>query len=326
MPNAPHFVFHIGHPCSRRYILQSEYSVKLVQWTLFIDMLGYRDINGSINSEDKAKKFIEFMEDNKAGLDFSNREEIKEQYGKDKYFDLYMYYDVKHAFISDSLIIKFYPKDVKSLRNTKKRYMHSANALFIILMRLQVIIFNCFSQQGLFLRGGISTKYCYVKDHFVVGEGLISAYKAESSLAIHPRIVFSPEVLNDSKLKDSINMLSDMMYGGNNIIKRDDDGVYYLDYLGYNLSTVDLSIKMVSDAAQKNIHQYLHSVGMSKLFFDKHAKAIEQKLTQLNKRKNSASGSELKGLEKVIEKFIWLKNYHNTSISKNSQYSGYTVK
>ncbi|WP_158527192.1 hypothetical protein [Pelagibaculum spongiae] len=53
--------------------------MKLVQWTLFIDMLGYRDINGAINSEAKAKEFIAFMEENKAGLDFTNRSEVKEK-------------------------------------------------------------------------------------------------------------------------------------------------------------------------------------------------------------------------------------------------------
>tara|TARA_R110002049_G_C9032115_1_gene552088 strand:- start:26 stop:961 length:936 start_codon:yes stop_codon:yes gene_type:complete len=310
----------------RRYILSSECRVKLVQWTLFIDMLGYRDINGAINSETKAKEFIAFMEENKAGLDLTNRPEIKQQYKKDKTFDLYMYYDVQHAFISDSLIITFSPKEVKSLKKLNLKYMHSANALFIILMRLQAVIYNCFSQKGLFLRGGISTKYCYIKDEFAVGEGLISAYKAESSLAIYPRIAFSPEVLQDKQLKDSITKLSEIMYGGNDIIKKDTDGVQYLDYLGYNLSTVDMNIRMVAEAAIRNPLHHISSVESTKLFFDKHARAIENKLTELEARKTGLTPDKLKKLEKVIDKFVWLKNYHNSSLLKHKNYAEYVVK
>jgi hypothetical protein len=284
-----------------------------------------RDINGSINSEAKANEFISFMEDNKNGLDFLNRQDVKEKYKKDKVFDLYMYYDVQHVFISDSLIITFTPKEVRSLKKRDLKYRHSANALFIIVMRLQVIIFNCFSEKGLFLRGGISTDYCYIKDHFAVGEGLINAYKAESSIAIYPRIAFSPEVLKDKLLKDNITELSNLMYGGHDIVKLDSDGVHHLDYLGYNLSQVDLNVVMISDFAKRNLPQYLESVRLTHLFFEKHAKAIKDKLVELDKRKIGISSKQLQKLEKVIDKFIWLKNYHNSSLLKHEQFSKHVI-
>ena len=289
-------------------------------------MLGYRDINGAINSEAKAKEFIAFMEENKASLDFSNRDEVKEKYKSDKVFDLYMYYDVQYAFISDSIIITFSPKDVQSLKNNKLKYTHSANALFIILIRLQTIIFNCFSQRGIFLRGGISTKYCYIQNEFAVGDGLICAYKAESNLAVHPRIAFSPEVLQDKELKESITQLSNVMYGGNNIIIRDTDGVYYLDYLGYNLSIVNLDIKMVSDSAITNPSKYLFSLETTKIFCDKHSKAIENKLAELEARKPSLLPDQIDNLQKVIDKFLWLKDYHNTVLSKHKKFTNYIIK
>ncbi len=37
---------------------------KLLQWTIFIDMLGYRDINGKIDCDEKAEDFIKFMNSN----------------------------------------------------------------------------------------------------------------------------------------------------------------------------------------------------------------------------------------------------------------------
>ncbi len=127
--------------------------MKLLQWTLFIDMLGYRDINGSINSEEVAKEFVSFMEENKALFDFQNHDYFVERYKSYSQFNLYEFYEVKHAFVSDSLIITFYPKEVELLVDVDKMYMHSANALFIITMRLQAFIYNCFSQKGVFLRG-----------------------------------------------------------------------------------------------------------------------------------------------------------------------------
>lgn len=299
--------------------------MKLVQWTLFIDMLGYRDINGSINSEAKAKEFISFMEDNKNGLDFLNSPEVKEKYKKDKIFDLYMYYNVQHVFISDSLIITFTPKEVRSLKKRDLKYRHSANALFIIIMRLQVIIFNCFSEKGIFLRGGISTDYCYIKDHFAVGEGLINAYKAESSIAIYPRIAFSPEVLKDKLLKKNISELSNLMYGGHDIVKLDSDGVHHLDYLGYHLSQVDLNVVMISDLANRDLPQYLESVKITHLFFEKHAKAVKDKLVELDKKKVGLNKEQLKKHEKLIDKFVWLKKYHNSSLLKHKEFSKHVI-
>ncbi|TOK53284.1 hypothetical protein, partial [Vibrio parahaemolyticus] len=77
--------------------------MKLLQWTLFIDMLGYRDINGSINSEEAAKEFVSFMEENKALFDFQNHDYFVERYKSYSQFNLYEFYEVKHAFVSDSL-------------------------------------------------------------------------------------------------------------------------------------------------------------------------------------------------------------------------------
>lgn len=290
--------------------------MKLLQWTLFIDMLGYREINGAINTEDAALDFINFMETNRKIFDFQNKIAIEKTYKNNDQFNLYEFYDIQYAFVSDSFILTFYPLEVKNLDNPDKMYMHSANALFIITMRLQNFIFNCFSKKGVFLRGGISNKYCYIKDAFVVGEGLIDAYKIESMKAIYPRIAFSPEVISNSKLMEKIIFLSNEMYNGNQLISTDHD-ISFLDYLGFHLATIDMTDKKILSMAINYKHFFEQHFKTVELYVEKHSLGITEKLRDLKSRRSSLPDDEGDRIERVIEKFEWLKKYHNDKIHKN---------
>lgn len=55
---------------------------KLIPWTLFIDMLGYGDINGNINNEENAQDFYKFMRSNADVFDLQDSKEIREIYKK----------------------------------------------------------------------------------------------------------------------------------------------------------------------------------------------------------------------------------------------------
>jgi len=301
--------------------------LKLLQWTLFIDMLGYREVNGSISSDRTAEDFIDFMEANKNILDFSNREEVKERYEKDE-FNLYEYYDVDSCFVSDSIIITYKPKEVEKLTNEELKFMHSANALFIICMRLQTVIFNCFTEKGIFLRGGISSKYSYIKDSFAVGEGVIEAYLAESSIAKSPRIVLHPNIEENKKLIEKIFFLSDVMYGGKSLIQRDSkDGVLFLDYIGFALASSDLKSQSVARAAVVDPVSFLAQKAVTENYVRRHYEALSAKLHELTSRLEAMeAGSE--GREKilrVLSKFIWLKEYHNRSIAGVKKLERYLV-
>lgn len=301
--------------------------MKLLQWTLFIDMLGYRDINGNINTEDAASEFIRFMESNKFILDFQNNQLIEECYRSSDQFNLYEYYDIKYAFVSDSLILTYYPLDVETLTNIDKMYMHSANALFIITMRLLNFFFNCFHEKNVFLRGGISNKYCYIKDSFVVGEGLIEAYKAESKIAVYPRIAFAADVTNNKNLMAKIEYISNIMYGGNQLISIDsNDNVAFLDYLGFQLATVDISDSKIQQQVLNHREWFDKHLNIVETYIKEHASKIEDKLQELHNKRSSLSKIKKAEIDKVIEKFEWLKSYHNTSVTKNDILSHLVVK
>ncbi|UQV45016.1 hypothetical protein KIV45_25350 [Janthinobacterium lividum] len=301
--------------------------MKLIQWTLFIDMLGYRDINGSIDSDDAAHDFVNFMESNQKLQELTDAPNVKEMYKKDESFDLYAHYEISNCFISDSLIITYKPLDTAEADHAEKRLMHSANALFIITMRLQAFIFKCYHERGLFLRGGVSTKYCYVKDRFAVGEGLIEAYLAESSIAKNPRIVLHPEVEKNVALIEKINFLSDKMYAGRGILQRDTDGRLFIDHIGYAISTVNTKIPMIKDAALRNPGKHLINLGFVQTQVNSHAEQIEKKLLELKTRIEVAGDDKTtcNALEAVIKKFVWLKQYHNAKIQENPWLKGRLV-
>ncbi|WP_425254425.1 hypothetical protein ACPJXG_12355 [Janthinobacterium sp. NFX145] len=303
--------------------------MELIQWTLFIDMLGYRDINGSIESDKVAMDFISFMDANKKILDLADNKETKEKYAKNEHFNLYKYYEISSCLVSDSIIITYKPKQVEDLKNIDLMYMHSANALFIITIRLQALIFHCFSERGIFLRGGISNKYCLIKDNFAVGTGLIEAYAAESKIAIHPRVVLHPEIEKDKVLMSKIKILAEFMYNGRPIIQKDSlDELLFLDYIGYAISSIDVNIPMIAESAKRDPLNYLSHVSSVDIYIKKHYEAIQKKLTELKhsiekEKDNKSSGTQL---TKVLDKFLWLAEYHNKSISNSNNLKKYHIQ
>lgn len=305
-----------------------EVTLKLFQWTLFVDMLGYRDANGSICSDEDAKDFVEFMEVNRNILDFSNRTEVKERYEKDD-FDLYKYYDIDSCFVSDSIIITYKPKEVDESINDELRFMHSANALFIICMRLQTVIFNCFTEKGIFLRGGISSKYAYIKDNFAVGEGVIEAYLAESEIAKNPRIVMHPNIRENNKLIEKIELLSKLMYGGKSLIQSDPkDGNLFLDYIGYTISSSSLKSAAVARAALINPIGLIAQKAVTKNFIQRHSEALKRKIDEIteNLERVETGSKEQEKIERVLSKFIWLKEYHNRSLAGEKELESYLIE
>lgn len=291
-------------------------------------MLGYRATNGSISSDEGAIDFVEFMEANRKILDFSNRTEVKEQYKKDE-FDLYKYYEISSCFVSDSIIITYKPKEIDESISEELRFMHSANALFIICMRLQTVIFNCFSEKGIFLRGGISSRYAYIKDNFAVGEGVIEAYLAESKIAENPRIVLHPSIRENKKLIDKIELLSDLMYGGRSLIQTDPkDGHLFLDYIGYVLSSSSLKSAAVARAALINPIGLMAQKTATKTFIQRHSEALKRKLDEItgNLERAESGSKEHEEVARVLRKFIWLKEYHNSSISVEKELESYIIE
>lgn len=279
--------------------------MKLIQWTLFLDMLGYGELNGQIDSDDKANEFIAFMKKNAQIFDSQNNKEMREGY-QDSNFDLYKYYDVQHALVSDSLIITYKPREFDEKINEKLYYLHSANALFIITLRLQEYLYHCLEVKKMFVRGGISIKYSKIDNNFAVGLGIIEAYNIESKIAKYPRIVFSSEILENKNLIEAIEFLSELLYKIPSIISRDND----IAYLDYAKIMVRLGLQGGLNLENMAIYHNFFTNQKNAILF--HIDLILKKVKKYRDEGRVEESSKI--IENVLSKYKWLKDYHNTSI------------
>jgi hypothetical protein len=299
--------------------------MKLLQWTFFLDMLGYGNKNSLIKNHEDAQKFIDFMKGNKKILDFQeNNEPLKTQY-KTQWFDLYKYYEIKFTFISDSLVFTMLPKEVDEDLGESVYYSHSANVLFIISMRIFTVILYVLEKEKIFIRGGISNKFCDINEHFAVGEGLIEAYNLETKFAIYPRILLSKEISSNDKIMNSLKTISKRMYNSNYLVKKDTDGYFYLDYLTFKLSQSDKNSQAIQVALKKRSITGIELNQQESItiqIVNIHKEIIENNINELNQKIiDSDNDKDLEKYNKILQKYIWLKKYHNRVISKFPKYS-----
>ena len=85
------------------------------------------------------------------------------------------------------------------------------------------------------LRGGITVGLIHVEGQMAFGPGLIRAYKLESEFANYPRIVVGPEVfraLREGKaLIADHHDLEDEVHYQKKLLRRGEDGFWFIDYL-----------------------------------------------------------------------------------------------
>lgn len=207
---------------------------KLIQWTYFLDILGYGEKQKEINNKDKAKDFIEFMKSNKLLIDF--QEDIDKKFFINKDVNIYEYYDFKSTFISDSFVITAIPKDNKFAE--AKYYHYSTLIIMELTFKIFIFIENILEQKGLIIRGGISNKFTDidVENSLAVGIGLIEAYKLESKNAVFPRILLTKDISEDTEIMSYFDKHSKNQKDDFSIFCKDDDGFYYLNYFGFMLS------------------------------------------------------------------------------------------
>lgn len=290
--------------------------MKLLHWTVFVDLLGYQELNGGVKSLDDAKDLIEFMNSNqKIFNDQTQNVQLKEQYEKSSY-NLYEHYEISFAFISDSLIISYTPNLDKDFPE-EIALRHSANSLLIILQRLRLLVYKCAHEKNIFLRGGVSNDYSYIHGNFAVGKGVGSAYKAET-LAKYPRVILAEDVTANIKLMKAIDDLSRIMY---NVDLIKDDGKKYLDFNCFGRITLDAQSKnhFVIKNAISNPKKYEQNVldegGMLKTYKE----AIEFQIKKALMLKDSSNPEEQRLYESLKEKYIWLSNYHDKSCEEFSR-------
>jgi len=291
--------------------------MKAVQWTVFIDMLGFKKLNSAVTNDNQAQDLIKFMTSNRDEL-LQLEARVEQHYKKDEVFNFYEWYEVKSAFISDSIVVTFKPKDVASEKNAEKVLMHSANALMIIAMRLGALTHKCLLEKEITFRGGISTQYCDISENFVVGAGLSSAVEAEGR-AIYARLALAEDVVRNTKLVKQIRWLFKQMYGDSNFLVKE-AGVTYVNTLDLMLAAGDLRSPSVANAisTQPGRNAVMGAREQIEVFL-RAQKALVIKSIQVTYkayRKDYANADRRESHRRVLKKYFWLRRYHNAAAVK----------
>lgn len=88
---------------------------------------------------------------------------------------------------------------------------------------------------GICVRGGVSIGDVHVDDQTLFGPGFVKAYELESVYANFPRIVVDPALIQqlqkDQRLFSTHNTLADEFEYIAKNIRRESDGIYFIDYL-----------------------------------------------------------------------------------------------
>lgn len=270
--------------------------MKLIPWTVFLDMLGYSSLNEGVKNKDEALKIVSDLNSFK-----SNFIELNSQSTTRK-SDIEGFYDINFSFISDSIIISFEPKEVSGLTN-EDIYNISANALFYISMKVSFLAAIIAREWGVILRGGVSSKYSYIDKEFVVGEGVVDAYNTESKLAIYPRVAISESTIQNEKLMENIDFLSRSMLGGKRLIVEENQ-VFYLDTLMHLVSFFE-----------KDTAYHTYNAGREQFFI---LDGVFSNYKEIIKRNFQEFSAASESSQRVIEKYEWLKNYQNRVIREST--------
>lgn len=134
------------------------------------------------------------------------------------------------------------------------------------------------------LRGGLTVGKIHVEGQLAFGPGFIRAYKLESEFANYPRIVIGPEVFKALRESDQLvaehHDLADEVHYQRQMLKRGDDGLWFIDYLHGMESEMDNP--------------------------EEHPALIEQHRALIISSANSAPANS-----RVLQKHLWLAGYLN---------------
>jgi hypothetical protein len=154
------------------------------------------------------------------------------------------------------------------------------------------------------VRGAVAFGDISYKNERVFGPAMVDAYELESSKAVFPRIIISPtwmDVLKSDRLIRSKNhTLKEELIYINKLIRKDEDGLYFIDYIRAIRSELD-------DPEAGYIS-----------FLKRH-----QRLIKNNLKKHATQ-------ERVLEKYKWLSRYHDELINELNEdfleYYGHSKK
>ena len=168
---------------------------------------------------------------------------------------------------------------------------------FLVLLDL-VYICNDLLGVGMPVRGGVTVGPLIHDNNKCFGPAMVKAYRLESRDAVYPRILVDSEVIEYDLLYKGMNNTQEFEKEFiESLIKQDSDGEIFLDFLSqYN----EFNDYKTYDAYMVNVRNFI--IG-----------ALYNSKSNSNKR--------------IFDKYIWLKNYYNSTVSKvYEEYEKFLIK
>lgn len=160
--------------------------------------------------------------------------------------------------------------------------------LFFELLNLAIIQIRLIDE-GVLLRGSLTVGNLYFAENLIFGDALIRGYYLESEIAVYPRIAVDPELIKMYRetpiLRNDIHDYETDKKYVEGYLRKDVDGVYYIDYAGGFADDFD-------------------DEGDFARFLSRHKQMIESNATAMT------------SLNSVGLKYNWLVEYHNSTVRR----------
>lgn len=270
----------------------------LKTFTLFSDILGFKNKIVSISTQDEANKVFALLDRNQ-----QYTERVNQLHNP----VIDNSYDIFETMISDANVISYVCKENSQEEDSIEinEFLHtnfSVQAFIFILGKINSLIINLLIGDGYFLRGAISDKKIFWKGNRVIGEGLVEAYELESKKAIYPRVILNESISNDSSFIDTVNQAYKL-----NILKQDFDGVWFYDYITSFIGDWKFQYTNASEEEQQK------SIETMSTILSQHKQHIETNLTRLYNEIKTSAKNTMSSCS-ILPKYIWLRDYHNYTI------------
>ena len=147
---------------------------------------------------------------------------------------------------------------------------------------MQLILFG---KYGVLLRGACALGNAIHTNDYVFGPAINNAYLLENHCAIYPRIIISPDIIEECacfSIHKDYNDKKDIL----SLLKKDFDGFYYIDYLGIDTIGGEIGSFKGLEKYTNNIQEFI-----------------------INGLKNNDAN--------IKQKYLWLKEKYNNSYNNN---------
>jgi hypothetical protein len=243
----------------------------------FIDILGFKQhINETINvaGEDNSEKINSI----KNIIDLAKSLTDDDGFSDTKVI----------TYFSDSIVISYEFSEPSQL-------YHTLNDLLFVSFEL--------ANKGYLIRGGVSIGKLIHTNELIFGPALVKAYELESKKAIYPRILVEQYVVeNGIRYREKNNSEEDEQKFIMDILTKDQDGNYYIDYISKGYSEFD--------DIEYGIYPYLEKLKSFLKNYSNERDDVKEKLHWLNDKISNAISQIHISIESENFNNIELRDYY----------------